>query len=61
MKDVLKFIITLGFITVLVGGYVSIQLIILAIAGSVLPTWLFVIVVLWLVSVNYRVAVKGDL
>jgi len=43
-----------------VGGYVAIQLIIIAVCGTLLPTWLFAIVLVWLVSVNYRILVKGE-
>lgn len=59
MKDLFKFAFTLLLVTTLVAGYVSIQLIIVAVAGTLLPTWAFVLVLAWLVYTNYRILLKG--
>lgn len=59
MEDLFKFACTLVLMTVLISGYVAIQLVILAVAGTFLPTWAFVIVLGWLVYTNYRVLLKG--
>ena len=59
MEDLFKFACTLVLMTVLISGYVAIQLVIIAVAGTFLPAWAFVIVLGWLVYSNYRVLLKG--
>lgn len=60
MKYLFKFACTLILMATVVGGYVAIQLIIIAVCGTLLPAWLFAIVLVWLVSVNYRILMKGE-
>lgn len=59
MEDLFKFACTLVLMTVLISCYVAVQLIIIAVAGTLLPTWAFIIVLGWLVYTNYRVLLKG--
>ena len=59
MEDLFKFACTLVLMTILISCYVAVQLIIVAVAGTFLPTWAFIIVLGWLVYTNYRVLLKG--
>ncbi|AHL19656.1 putative membrane protein [Enterococcus phage VD13] len=59
MEDLFKFACTLVLMTVLISCYVAVQLIIVTVTRTLLPTWAFVIVLGWLVYINYRVFLKG--